>query len=282
VSEVSQEVDSFNGTSLNGTSLNGTSLNGTSLNGTSLNGTSLNGTSLNGTSLNGTSLNGTSLNGTSLNGSTWTGTASNGATIPLRIDSAERGPAPNDDVWFYGVSYKTADGGWTPLCDSTSEGQAIAVSGVWGESASYTGSSTQFTWACRHKTIAKCVELGYKTWDGFATQLASCVRLLRADYCGDGSSYTLNGTLLNLYDNVGVQTDSEGWQLEAGWTPDGAICRSGGGDTRFKILGTGTPACFKTIPNGGCGFASGAVLLDELSPTVGTTTTQTATTKVKL
>jgi hypothetical protein len=283
VSNVVQEVDSSNGTSLNGTSLNGTSLNGTSLNGTSLNGTSLNGTSLNGTSLNGTSLNGTSLNGTSLDGSTWTGTASNGASVALRIDSAVRGPAPNDDVWFYGVSYQSGDGTWSPLCGADSEGEAIAVAGVWDATATYADSATQFTWACRHKTIAKCVELGYKTWDGYAPQLASCVRMLRADYCGDGTSYTVNGTLLNVYDNVGVQSDSEDWQVEAGWTPAGATCISSSSDTRFKILGSVVPPCYKALKGKGCGFAAGAVLVDELSPTVGeTSTTTTMSVKTKL
>jgi hypothetical protein len=270
VESVQQDVTSYNGTSLNGTSLNGTSLNGTSLNGTSLNGTSLNGTSLNGTSLNGTSL-----NGTSLVGSTWTGAASNGATVPLRIDSAVQGPAPNDDVWFYGVSYQTADGTWSPLCGADTEGEAIAVPGVWGANATYAPSSTQFTWACRHKTIAKCVELGYKTWNGYATQMASCVRLLRADYCGDGSSYTLNGTLLNLYDNVGVQADTESWDIEAGWTPNGAICAGSSSDTRFKILGLPYPSCYQALKTRTCGFAMGAVLLDEVSPTVDSSTPST-------
>ena len=226
VGSVQQDVESSNGTSLNGTSLNGTSLNGTSLNGTSLNGTSLNGTSLNGTSLNGTSLNGTSLNGTSLNGSTWTGTASNGATINLRIDSATQGDV---DTWFYGVSYQTDDG-WASLCGLDTDGseiQAIAVPGVWGTSATYSGSSTLFTWACRHKTIAKCVELGYKPWDGASDQMASCVRALRGDYCGDGTSYTVDGTLMNLYRRPrGIQADDRNWDPEANWTPEGARCVS--------------------------------------------------------
>jgi hypothetical protein len=279
--EVEQDVDSYNGTSLNGTSLNGTSLNGTSLNGTSLNGTSLNGTSLNGTSLNGTSLNGTSLNGTSTVGSTWSGTASNGATVQLRIDSAAQGTAPNDDVWFYGVSYQTS-GGWSPLCvDATGAPvQAIAVAGVWtGTSLTYAASTSQFTWACRFKTVAKCVELGYKTWQGYADQMASCVRLLRADYCGDGASYTHDGTLLNLYDNVGVQADTESWTLEAGWSPSGAMCIDRGGDTRFALLGITTPSCYKSLRAKACSFATpGVLLLDELSPTTGTTTTGTTTT----
>ena len=267
---VSDNGTTLNGTSLNGTSLNGTSLNGTSLNGTSLNGTSLNGTSLNGTSLNGTSLNGTSLNGTSLNGtslnSTWTGTTSNGATVNLRIDSATQGDV---DTWFYAVSYET-ESGWSPLCGLDGTGvaiQAIAVPGVWDGTASYSGSATQFTWACRAKSIAKCVELGYKPWDGASDEMASCVRLLRADYCGDGTSYTLDNTLLNLYDASGIQSDTESWPLEAEWTPAGARCVGTNGETRAQLVSHTSPPCLAALVSSSCGtFDNGAVLIDELSP----------------
>ncbi|HEV7558901.1 MAG TPA: ADYC domain-containing protein [Kofleriaceae bacterium] len=256
VGAVRQDVDSNNGTSLNGTSLNGTSLNGTSLNGTSLNGTSLNGTSLNGTSL----------NGTSLNGSTWTGTASNGTTVNLRIDSATQGDV---DTWFYAVSYET-ETGWSPLCGVDGGGvaiQAIAVPGTWGGTASYAASSSQFTWACRHKSIAKCVELGYKPWDGASDEMASCVRLLRADYCGDGTSYTVDNTLLNLYDASGIQADTEAWPLEAEWTPAGARCVGTNGETRAQLVSHTSPPCLAALVSSSCGtFDNGAVLIDELSP----------------
>ena len=254
--QLDQEVDQSNGTSLNGTSLNGTSLNGTSLNGTSLNGTSLNGTSL---------------NGTSTVGSTWTGTASNGTSVKLRIDAAAQGTGTNTDIWFYKVSYQTS-AGWSPLCGLDTSGvpiQAIAVAGIWsGTANAYSPSTTKFTWACRLKTVAKCVELGYKTWKGYTNQMASCVRMLRADYCGTGTSYTRDGQLLNVYDNVGVQADTEAWQLEAGWTPSGAMCVSSAAFTRFSILGLATPPCFPSLQAKACTFAGGALLLDELSPTI--------------
>jgi len=269
--ELDQEIDQSNGTSLNGTSLNGTSLNGTSLNGTSLNGTSLNGTSVNGTSLNGTSLNGTSLNGTTTVGSTWTGTASNGVGVNLRIDAAAQGTGTNSDLWFYKVSYQTSTG-WSPLCGVDASKvpiQAVAVAGMWaGAANAYAATTAQFTWACRLKTVAKCVELGYKTWKGYTNQMTSCVRMLRGDYCGTGVSYTRDGQLLNVYDSVGVQADTEAWQLEAGWTPNGAMCVADAAYTRFSILGLATPPCFPKLLVKACTFAGGALLLDELSPTI--------------
>jgi hypothetical protein len=268
---------SLNGTSLNGTSLNGTSLNGTSLNGTSLNGTSLNGTSLNGTSLNGTSLNGTSLNGTSLNGTVWTGLLSDGSTLALRIDSFQQGTGANSDISMYGVSYQS-DGGWSPLCGTDADGApvlAIPVPGVWNTEAdvvgggAYSNDGTQFTWSCRAKTIAKCVEMGYKNWNGYSEQLQSCVRMLRGDYCGNGHAYTANGQLVNLYDNAGVQLDTESWGAEAEWTSAGARCILDVAHTRYAHVGNPTPSCVTagTLPVGGsCGssFAGGATLIDEL------------------
>src|SRR5689334_207588 len=181
--ETIQEVVSSNGVSLNGVALNGVSLNGVSLNGVSLNGTSLSGVTSGGTTTTGASV------GSQLNAS-----LSNGATLKLRIDSAATLAAPNADLWSYGVSYY-ADGGWKPLC-GTGVG-ALAVAGTWDTRAgvagggAYTASSTTFTFACRAKTIAKCVELGYKTTLGRTPQLVSCVRMLRGDYCGNGTAGTV-------------------------------------------------------------------------------------------
>jgi len=128
------------------------------------------------------------------------------------------------------MSYQTSSG-WSPLCglDAANQPiQAVSVAGVWtavsGDSARYSASTTQFTLACRARTIAKCVELGYKTYNGYTTQLTTCVRLLRGDYCGSGNANTVDGTTLNLYDNVGVQADTQTWVAEAEWTPSGARC----------------------------------------------------------
>ncbi|HEY6035915.1 MAG TPA: ADYC domain-containing protein, partial [Kofleriaceae bacterium] len=186
---------------------------------TSANGTSLNGVSLNGTSLNGTSLNGTSLNGTSLNGALLAGSLSDGTLLPLRIDSYEQGTGANSDISFYGVSY-WMEGQWLPICGLDANGneiEAIAVPGVWNTEAdvpgggAYTADPNQFTWSCRGKTIGKCVEMGYKNWLGYGEQLNSCVRMLRGDYCGNGHAYTANGQLVNLYDDAGIQLDTESW-----------------------------------------------------------------------
>ncbi|HEY5927205.1 MAG TPA: ADYC domain-containing protein [Kofleriaceae bacterium] len=273
-SQTSQHSEINNGISLNGISLNGISLNGISLNGISLNGISLNGISLNGISLNGISLNGISLNGTSLAevvGSTWTAGLSNGGEVALRIDSATQGTGSNSDVGMYGISI-AGDNGWQPLCglDGGAPILAIAVPGTWNlATATYSGSSTQQTFACRGKTVAKCVEMGYKPWSGHADYLAACTRLLRGDYCGDGHAYTVDGTTLNIYDNLGLQADTESWLSEGEWTPNGARCVSSEGAPRYLLTPGNVPSCVSagTVPttsNCGDSFASGALLVSEL------------------
>jgi hypothetical protein len=253
---------SMNGLSMNGLSLNGLSLNGLSMNGLSMNGLSLNGLSMNGLSMNGLSLNGLSLNGTQLNGATLSGALSNGDTAQLRIDDVVTLPAPNADVVAYTVSIST-DTGWQPLCGYEPDGsvrQTLAVAGVWNlQTGAWSDSTDEFTFACRHASIAKCVELGYKSSLGFGDHQHACVRMLRADYCGDGVPHTVNGTPINLYDNAGVQADTESWPVDAEWTADGALCLN-------HIRGSGQPSCYAEKYSATCGgFTSGALLIDEYS-----------------
>jgi ADYC domain len=271
--EVSQNGLSYNGMSFNGISFNGISFNGTSLTGKGLSGVGVNGTSVGGAPIMAASGTAQPLTSASLVGSTWNGTMTDGATIKLRIDTAVAGVSPNQDLWFYGVSYQTSTG-WSPLCGidlfTGKPIQAVSVAGVWlatkSDTKHYTTSTTQFTLACRGATVGKCVELGYKTFKGYTDQLLSCVRLLRGDYCGTGSAYTLDGTLLNLYDNVGVQADTQAWAAEAEWTPSGARCINSANNWRFELVMSVDPKCVRRAESTTCGttFANGAILIDEL------------------
>jgi hypothetical protein len=299
LSQATEALTAFNGVSLNGTSINGTSINGTSINGTSINGTSINGTSINGTSINGTSINGTSINGTSINGttltspglspsdftgSTWSADLSNGETIQLRIDGSAPLAAPNADVMTYHVSYANG-AGWSPLCGNDTSGNpvaAIAMAGVWSYEqgvpggGGYTPDASRVTFACRGKAIAKCLEMGYRPSASSASltptqqeELVACTRLLRADYCGDGRSFTVNGTLINLYDDAGIQSDAEPWTIEAEWTSAGARCTNDASLTRLTVSGLTPPSCFASKVSTSCGaaahFATGTTLMDEFA-----------------
>jgi len=240
------ESTSTNGRSLNGTSLNGISLNGISLNGVSLNGVSLNGVSLNGSSLNGVTLSGSQLTGTSdtggsvfgseWGGATMNGVLSDGSPLTLRIDAAVTLAGPNADVWVYDVKYALNDGSWSPLCNGNT---AVALSGTWNYASGVAGgggwiAGPDVTFGCRGTALAKCVELGYKPWQTVGGKSLrdyhqACTRMIRADYCGDGTANTFDGWQLNVFDNLNIQTRAPGldsWGFEARWAPSGALCMS--------------------------------------------------------
>ena len=89
-----------------------------------------------------------------------------------------------------------------------------------------------FSLTCTSGVQAKCVRWGYKPWKeapaGYRMLVLyrTCMRLARADYCGDGHGYTRNGMAIDLYDKAGVQTPEtkDPMPLEAAWGPSGALC----------------------------------------------------------
>jgi len=278
-----QTVD--NGIQLNGIQLNGIQLNGIQLNGIQLNGIQLNGIQLNGIQLNGIQLNGTELTGVGTNGgqvsgldfvgAKLNGVLSNGMTLQLTIDAITPAPSPNDDVMLYSISF-ASDAGRQQLCGGE---LAIPTTGVYnlGEGVpgggSWNSSSSLFTFSCQHAAIAKCVFAGYKPWmrtykpgqgkgdDSLASTKhtidmrdyhTACTRMIRADYCGNGSSFTANNRAINVYDKLGIQSDTETWSFEAEWDPNGALCIS---HTRLSQLG-GLPSCFVPQIKNHCGKTS--------------------------
>jgi hypothetical protein len=180
--------------------------------------------------------------------------------MELKIDSIAPLAAPNDDVLAYDVK-ASVDGGWAPLCGYDTDGSiklALAVPGTWNvTTGAWSDDGGSFSFACRKASVAKCVEFGYKSWLGLGDYAHACVRMLRADYCGDGVPHTITGTPINLYDNLGVQADTESWGVDAEWTPDGALCFN-------HYRGGQFPATCGFKQSSSCGtFANGALLIDE-------------------
>jgi hypothetical protein len=276
----SEALQATNGVRLNGVRLNGVRLNGVSLNGVRLNGVRLNGVRLNGVRLNGVSLVGSQITAIEggvpqdLIGSRWDGVLSDGTVLPLRIDSITRGVDANRDVYMYRITYQTGTG-WSDLCDPTagSPTLSIAVPGTWNYDegvpggGAYEQTSGNFTFACRGVAIAKCVEMGYKPWTGYATYLATCTRTLRGDFCGDGRPYTVDGTTINIYDSARIELDTQAWELEAEWSPNGAECISAARLTRFYQTVLTRPTCLPTLQQKVCpGFGSTTKIKTELPP----------------
>jgi len=220
---------------------------------------------------------GAPLAGRHLVGSTWTGATSDGAPVRLRIDAATQGTGANRDLWSYRMSV-SADDTWHPVClDADGRpSDAISVRGTWNYAqgvpggGAYAPDSSQFTVACRGTAIAKCVEHGYKPWAGATSELAACVRALRADYCGDGTPNTKDGTMVNIFDDRGIEVDGADWVPEAEWTPQGAACIAGTEQTRFFQVAHTSPSCARQMLTReracGTGFHRGAVIITELAP----------------
>lgn len=104
------------------------------------------------------------------------------------------------------------------------------------------------------------MEAGYKPWlepDVFDGQLKrrskrdahrpnhlqACVRMLRADYCGDGTSHTVRGRRVEFWDSMGLheQTQSR-WSTEGSWSPDGVECL---GSPRVAFANDRPPSCVR-------------------------------------
>ena len=222
--------------------------NGMMLNGMMLNGMMLNGMMLNGAQLTGTLGSGQTVTAAELLGVTIERAAKleDGRLIALRIDDV-RPYVIDNEVLLYDISYRDdTDGSWQPLCHDPWGGivPAIPVAGRWDQRQGVAGGGARIddgsiTLACTGYAIAKCVMAGYKPWksvqvcDGasqtcrtvsLASHHQACTRMLRADYCGDGTPHTADGTILNVYDGVGIQADQFEWDVKTEWTPDGAAC----------------------------------------------------------
>jgi hypothetical protein len=54
----------------------------------------------------------------------------------------------------------------------------------------------------------------------------ACLRMVRADYGGDGNGTTRNGMRIDLYDARGIEVPANDPRMafEAGWTDAGAVC----------------------------------------------------------
>jgi len=174
----------------------------------------------------------------------------------VRLDGIERDPddkrrdvAPADVIWLHSFAVEGPDGAWGPLCEDGPDGrrQAISVAGrfSYADGRLGAGEPGSFELACTAGAMGKCVRFGYHPWqtrnlpqpvshhDGepVPSQLDlfnACIRMVRADYGGDGTGTTRNGMLIDLYDDYGIQAPDLDHRMtfEAGWTQDGAVCVS--------------------------------------------------------
>lgn len=159
-----------------------------------------------------------------------------GQTGRIRIADIRRDKL-NPDVLLHDFRWLNADGSERILCppgpDGTRagfpvEGRRTASGGI----AATTDGHFELT--CTAGAQGKCVRFGYEPWkttpDGTALRdyYNACIHLIRADYAGDGHATTRDGTLIDIYDHIGIQQDmpdpKHSFTFEAAFGQNGATC----------------------------------------------------------
>ena len=174
--------------------------------------------------------------GDALIGAVLTITDSQGRPLRVRIDGAERDPQdPNGARWLYHLmAYDSTSGSWRNFCEAGPDGLRLGfpVGGTTKDDGSFSLSSEQLTFTCTSGAVAKCIRMGYSPWattdqgQPLLDHFRACMRMVRADYCGDGRPRSRDGTLINIYDRLDIQVPDPEPSLtfEAAWGPNGAVC----------------------------------------------------------
>jgi hypothetical protein len=185
----------------------------------------------------------------------------------LRLDAIELSDE-QDDVYLYDIVYRPAGGAeWKPLCTDGANNPvaSIPLQNYWNlETGDRVDEPNVFTFACTNAVLAKCVLWGYRPWasadrckhqnkpkDKQCDEVSlrdyhqACTRMARADYCGDGTPWTVEGTPIDVQDDLTppIESPTTDWKLEAEWTPDGAFCLDDMRQQAWKADGM-YPACF--------------------------------------
>jgi hypothetical protein len=159
-----------------------------------------------------------------------------GARRRIRIDSVEHDARdPTGEVILYGLSeVDQVSGEWRNACNPDPDGRRLGfpLAGAFTANGTYQPAHGGLLITCTGGAEGKCIRFGYKPWrttqDGTSLALyyQACGRLVRADYGGDGVGHTRNGTPIDLFDRVGIQSDEPGpgMSLEAAFDPNGAVC----------------------------------------------------------
>jgi len=165
-------------------------------------------------------------------GSVLVGRIDGGIRNAFRIDGIEVDPTdPTGEIVLYTLSIRdAATGAWKSACTKDARGieRGFPLAGTWTPTGEHVRTPGQLELTCTSGALGKCVRMGYKPWKSEAMWALhqACVRMVRADYCGDGVGHTRNGTPIDVYDPVGIQAEDprDALTFEAAWGKDGAVC----------------------------------------------------------
>lgn len=181
------------------------------------------------------------------------------------------------DTFLYRMQIRSTSGTYTDLCTTGADpavgwAWTVPLEGAFSKAGDREESTHIFTLACDPGVLAKCYRWGYKPWldganPGAVTKAHwACTRMARADYCGGGTSFTQDGTLIQPWDALApniipaptLGSGPEGMQFEAGWDTSGPACLS---HWRWKHLQAGCVKLQKPIED-----ANGHVINDCRDP----------------
>lgn len=159
-----------------------------------------------------------------------------GAPATVRIDAVV--PSQEQpDVLLHSFSIKDPETGeFTPLCEPDAYGRSAGfpVEGAWNAKGEFVKDPKAWFLTCTSGSQGKCILWGYNPWkagpkgEDLLPYYEACQHTVRADYDGRGQAFTKNGTSIDVFDDIGIQTSDSGndpkYAFEAGWGPGGAVC----------------------------------------------------------
>jgi hypothetical protein len=153
------------------------------------------------------------------------------------------------DETRYVFVHPGADGLPTPVCEADASGSHAAVPiknlSVDVDTGVLLSRKDTLYLACTSGAVGKAVTWGYKPWKRSVDEFEAAVRMVRADYCYDGSSWTTRGTGVQVRDKSNINTFLH-WTdpTEAVWGKDHLHCLSaprGGAFTAAEVTCNGEP-----------------------------------------
>jgi len=158
-------------------------------------------------------------------------------------------------AWRYSFEHLDAQGNVATLCEPDADGSttAVPIDDITVNAATgdvITRANTLYL-ACTSGAVGKAVTWGYTPWDITVDDFEASVRVVRADYCGNGQSWTTPGQPVQLQDAWGVNTFANASaSTEAVWGINGARCLNQArlaGQGPVTCGGVAVPACASNV-----------------------------------
>jgi hypothetical protein len=153
----------------------------------------------------------------------------NGKADQVQILGYQAGP-----VSQYALAMRDGEGVMKNICpsfaDSPSEPASTLIFGERYDFETKEVIAEQESWvnfACRGEALFKMKAMGYVPDETKAIHRQATLKMLTADYCGSGHSFTEDGTPLIMQNNegtIGKDAGELGGEVEALWNEYGALC----------------------------------------------------------